>query len=672
MPAPRTPAPRATRSTAAPRTARPRTATGRPQLTPQEAAALRALLAARAAAAGEGPTTARTATGTRTSTGTRKSTGTRTSTGTRKNTRSAGRTTRRPTSRRPARPAAWRRFLATQHAGAWKRRAAVVALGVVLPVLAGALSPTPPVPATAAATDPAGQAVAVQQRLADDAARYRRLQQDLVGRRDALARAEAAEADARAAADAARATVGDGAADLYRMTLDQRVPLTALDVHAPDGAGDALWLAALAERADERRSVDVVRAARAEQAARAAATATAAARIAVDAGVAESQALLTRVRGEVAGLVPATAAQLAGLGTVPAAGEQQERNASALRRWQDYLGTLAVAGIVPPPAAQLADPAALPDGFSPARDAAGAPVPGVALAIAGNRPVTVLSAETVAAVSVAFAQLGRPYQAGATGPDAYDCGGLTAAAWVQAGSGLPAAAADQWATGSPVPSAQLQVGDLVFADGGADVGIYVGEGQVLGASAAGYQVGVRPMTAAVGTVRVTLPAPDRANPELPAAVSGNGACGAPPAPVGPVSPSWGGFGNGRIPASALCSIGDSHALRCDAAAGYAAMAQEFARAFGRPMCITDSYRSFAAQVSAFRAKPRLAAVPGTSNHGWALAVDLCGGINHGGSAEWRWMTANAGRFGFVQPDWAGPSGEKPEPWHWEFGHLLDA
>ena len=70
-----------------------------------------------------------------------------------------------------------------------------------------------------------------------------------------------------------------------------------------------------------------------------------------------------------------------------------------------------------------------------------------------------------------------------------------------------------------------------------------------------------------------------------------------------------------------------HALRCDAAASYAALADAFAAAFGPPLCITDSYRSFAAQVAAFRAKPRLAAVPGTSNHGWALAVDLCGGIN---------------------------------------------
>jgi LAS superfamily LD-carboxypeptidase LdcB len=136
-----------------------------------------------------------------------------------------------------------------------------------------------------------------------------------------------------------------------------------------------------------------------------------------------------------------------------------------------------------------------------------------------------------------------------------------------------------------------------------------------------------------------------------------------------VSPAWGGRANGRIPATALCGIARGHALRCDAAAGYGAMADAYRAAFDNPLCITDSYRSLSAQAGAFRAKPGLAAVPGTSNHGWALAVDLCGGINVAGTAQSAWMAANAGRFGFVQPDWARQGGEKPEPWHWEFGHL---
>ena len=99
------------------------------------------------------------------------------------------------------------------------------------------------------------------------------------------------------------------------------------------------------------------------------------------------------------------------------------------------------------------------------------------------------------------------------------------------------------------------------------------------------------------------------------------------------------------------------------------MSRAYEAAFGSPLCITDSYRSMAAQTDAFRRKPALAAVPGTSNHGWALAVDLCGGINVAGTPQWTWMTQHAAAFGFVNPDWAQPGGEKPEPWHWEFGDL---
>src|SRR3712207_9080537 len=86
-------------------------------------------------------------------------------------------------------------------------------------------------------------------------------------------------------------------------------------------------------------------------------------------------------------------------------------------------------------------------------------------------------------------------------------------------------------------------------------------------------------------------------------------------------------------------------FRSDAAAGYAAMADAFRAAFGSPLCITDSYRSLTAQVTAFRAKPALAAVPGTSNHGWALAVDLCGGINVAGTAQSVWVRSEERRVG---------------------------
>jgi murein DD-endopeptidase MepM/ murein hydrolase activator NlpD len=130
---------------------------------------------------------------------------------------------------------------------------------------------------------------------------------------------------------------------------------------------------------------------------------------------------------------------------------------------------------------------------------------------------------------------------------------------------------------------------------------------------------------------------------------------------------WGGYSNGMIPASKLCSIGVAgHALRCDAASAYQALAAAYQKRFGRALCITDSYRSYAEQVRLYAVKPTLAALPGTSNHGWGLAVDLCGGVENFGTVAHQWMQDNAGRFGWLHPRWAEPGGSRPEPWHWEF------
>ena len=84
------------------------------------------------------------------------------------------------------------------------------------------------------------------------------------------------------------------------------------------------------------------------------------------------------------------------------------------------------------------------------------------------------------------------------------------------------------------------------------------------------------------------------------------------------------------------------------------------------MCVSDSYRTFAAQVRLYGVKPALAAVPGTSNHGWGLAVDLCGGLRSFGTAQYAWMAANAPRFGWSNPPWAAQGQGREEPWHWEF------
>jgi cell wall-associated NlpC family hydrolase len=81
----------------------------------------------------------------------------------------------------------------------------------------------------------------------------------------------------------------------------------------------------------------------------------------------------------------------------------------------------------------------------------------------------VISGSTNARISVTFAlaQLGKPYVFGAAGPNAYDCSGLTMAAWAAAGVALPHLAAAQTGYGTPEPTdlSDAVAGDLVMIPG---------------------------------------------------------------------------------------------------------------------------------------------------------------------------------------------------------------
>jgi hypothetical protein len=134
----------------------------------------------------------------------------------------------------------------------------------------------------------------------------------------------------------------------------------------------------------------------------------------------------------------------------------------------------------------------------------------------------------------------------------------------------------------------------------------------------------------------------------------------------PSTMAWGGHSNGRIPASELAPVGSYHRLRSDAARDFIAMREAYRRDTGFDLLITDSYRSYEAQVVCKRLKPILCAVPGTSNHGWGLAVDVNFYASGGHSRLQRWLYANAPRYGWHHPAWARPSGSKPEEWHWEY------
>lgn len=110
-------------------------------------------------------------------------------------------------------------------------------------------------------------------------------------------------------------------------------------------------------------------------------------------------------------------------------------------------------------------------------------------------------------------------------------------------------------------------------------------------------------------------------------------------------------------------------LQPDAAVGYDALAAAFKAHFGEDIRITDDYRDYDAQVETKAEKGDVAAEPGTSNHGWGLAIDFASNINTQGSPQHTWMEQNAYKYGWANPEWAHDGtkrGGAEEPWHWEF------
>ena len=110
------------------------------------------------------------------------------------------------------------------------------------------------------------------------------------------------------------------------------------------------------------------------------------------------------------------------------------------------------------------------------------------------------------AIAFAEAQLGKPYELGATGPDAWDCSALVQAAYAAGGIALPRTTYE-WQQAGPVvwitdgkselPISALEPGDLLYS-AGADgtplnpghVGMYIGDGQEIEAPHTGDVVKV--------------------------------------------------------------------------------------------------------------------------------------------------------------------------------------
>jgi cell wall-associated NlpC family hydrolase len=577
----------------------------------------------------------------------------------------------------PARP--WpRRSTPTRH-----RAAAIALTACVVALLPGG-------PATAAPSDQPGGTSGVldsrdldrlQRRAAEVQEGLRAQQADVVAAREALADSQAAveqaqgvlsdaqgvlEVHQREVAGYARAVYRDRSA-LTPMTLllgggDPGEVLSAMgfldavDAHAAEviAVAEGQRRSALEQQQRAQAALDQAQARADEVAAR----------------VAELEAAADAVTIELDQALEVVDRQLARLQR-----EQVEVNERTAASWQAYVDQLAAAGIAAPPAGALRDPErGLPDRLVPVGATGGGAQRGAAQLPGRPSSLLVLPAETLAAVSAAMDALGRPYAPGTAGPDSWDCGSLVQAVYARAGVQLPATQAELFATATPVAAADVLPGDLVFLGsqeaGLGHVGLALDPRTMLAADARAGAVVVRSLP---GEQVLAIGRPSLGQ-RAPVAVPGPAAgalrteCGNtvyPPSYDG--ARSWGGYPNGLIPPSAMCPLGVAgHALRCDAAAAYRAMSAAHAAAFARPLCITDSYRTYASQVRLYGEKPALAAVPGTSNHGWGLAVDLCGGLETFGTPEYAWMVANAGRFGFLHPTWADPGNGREEPWHWEY------
>ncbi|GAB6986450.1 peptidoglycan DD-metalloendopeptidase family protein [Nocardioides pyridinolyticus] len=207
-------------------------------------------------------------------------------------------------------------------------------------------------------------------------------------------------------------------------------------------------------------------------------------------------------------------------------GDQDRLNHVALADWHTYLGSVADAAVVPPALADLADPDELPEGLEPARGSGFDLATGIAAAQRKDgAEVTVLSAETVRAVSEAFRRVGQATTGVAT---AYACGGLVAEVWAGPDLGTPADAFGQWDALAAVPTASVQLGDVVLLGsrraGLTGTGIYVGADRAVVADAATGVAEVRPVTDLLAVRRVGV---GGADPQ-PAAPEG-GTCGVQPA-----------------------------------------------------------------------------------------------------------------------------------------------
>ncbi len=257
-------------------------------------------------------------------------------------------------------------------------------------------------------------------------------------------RAQAADADARNL----KSALTDAALQLY-MIGPQRLPIPQ-DRSAQELAAGALYEQTILSPDGilSKRRTDAATATTAARAVEAAQRQAVTAARAADAAKAAAAAAQTQIQAQLAGLTASTATLIST--------ERTDVSHQA--------------------GASLASPAALD--WAP------------------TTPLPAPVATTDVALTWIFSELGKPYTWGATGPDTFDCSGLTQFVWRAAGVSTPRVAQDQEAWAVPVPLSQLLPGDLVFYGTATDihhVGMYIGDGLMVNAPHTGDVVRVSPM-----------------------------------------------------------------------------------------------------------------------------------------------------------------------------------
>lgn len=119
-----------------------------------------------------------------------------------------------------------------------------------------------------------------------------------------------------------------------------------------------------------------------------------------------------------------------------------------------------------------------------------------------NQPGTTKNKVALKAMAFARKQLGKPYAWGGTGPNSYDCSGLTMTSYVHAGLTIPRVAAAQYSgAGLGEPLDHAKQGDLLFFASDLTkpstvyhVSMYIGGGNVLEAPHTGANVRIVPLS----------------------------------------------------------------------------------------------------------------------------------------------------------------------------------